>query len=153
MPAGVGPTWPRSFRRGVLVLVVVLSLATASVSALALWRLHRVDSSGVHTQATALGPAVGTNGTEVYIRFLHDSEALIATAEAPLWSPGHGSRVKVAFLPADPLGTVAIVDPRNRAGYVVPAGAIATALGCLAMAAITLRRERTNTVTHSERTT
>lgn len=147
MSTATRPTWPRTFRRGVLVLVVVLSLATASASAMALWRIHRVDSAGVHTQATALGPAVGSNGNEVYIRFLHGSEALIATADTPLWSPVHGSRVKVAFLPADPLGTVTIVDQRNRAGYLVPAGAFAIALACLAMAARTLHRERTTAQT------
>jgi hypothetical protein len=152
MTSAERPQWPTAFRRGLLVLVVVLSLATASVSALALWRLHQVDATGVHTQATALGPAVGSNGAEVYVRFLHGNEALIATAEAPLWSPDHGSRVKVAFLPADPLGTVAIVDSRNRAGYLVPAGAIVVAVGCVLVAAAALRRERSATLGTTERT-
>jgi len=136
------PTWPGAFRRDLTVLVVLLSVATIAVALMSLWQVHQVNSRGVHTEATALGAAPGGNGSQVYVRFLYGNEALIATADVPLWSPKHGTRVDVAFLPTDPRGSVTIVDARNSARHTVPAAAAVVAMGCLVAAVAVVRRDR-----------
>ena len=134
--------WPSGFLRNLLVLVSVLCLATVVASGYALWQLHTLTTDGVTTEATALGPATGGPDSGVYVRFLWGSEALIGTAPSPLWEPTHGTRVKVAFLPTDPRGSVAIVDRRAGGGYVVPAGAALLGTVCLVAAVAANRRRR-----------
>lgn len=135
-------SWPSGFGRNLLVLVSVLCLATVLASCYALWQRHRLTTEGVTTEATALGPATGGPDSGVYVRFLWGSEALIGTAPSPLWQPAHGTRVQVAFLPADPRGSVAIVDQRAGGGYVVPAGAALLGTACLVAAVSAHRRQR-----------
>jgi len=116
------------------VLVLVLSVAALVAATVLFVRDWRVSTQGVRTEATALG--VSPNGADsgVYVRFLWGSEATIGTAAAPLWQPDHGARVQVAFHPADPAGSVAIVDTRAGGLYLLPAVAgLAGLLGIIAV--------------------
>lgn len=113
-------------QRALLVLAAVLSLAMVVGGIAGLSRVAHLRANGVTTEATALGPAA--TASRVYVRFLDGASARIATVDSPLWSPQHGSRVRVAFLGADPAAGVVLVDERVGGGYLVPGLAVLAGL-------------------------
>ncbi len=136
------PDWPPSFTRSVVVLAAALCLAALVVGLASVYGVHNVRSQGVKVPATALGTTSLGGGSEVYVRFLVGDSAVVATAESPGWTPTHGTRVAVSYLPDDPAGSVRIVDSRVGGGYAPGvAGILVGALGAL-LVGFTYRRSR-----------
>jgi hypothetical protein len=109
--------WPSGFERSVALLAAALCLAALLVGAATVLGVHTVRAQGVRVPATALGVTSLNGPQEVYVRFLVGDSAVVATAESPGWTPSHGTRIEVAYLSADPAGSVRIVDPRVGGGY------------------------------------